>query len=76
MDDCIAIRIIDYGIGIPQKDLQNVGKKFYRATNSLSVAGTGIGIYLTKHFIDLLSGKLIIDSKENFGTNVTIILKK
>ena len=76
LDDCIAIRVIDSGIGIPAKDLENVGKKFFRAKNSILVAGTGIGIYLTKHFIDLLAGKIIIESKENFGTTVTIILQK
>ena len=76
LDDCIAIRVVDNGIGIPKKDQENIGKKFFRAGNSISVAGTGIGIYLTKNFIDLLEGKLIIDSKENFGTTVTIILKK
>ncbi|NBX52201.1 MAG: sensor histidine kinase [Proteobacteria bacterium] len=76
LDDCIAIRVIDSGIGIPEKDLYNIGKKFFRAGNSISVAGTGIGIYLTKHFIDLLAGKLIIESKEGVGTTVTIILKK
>ena len=65
----------DNGIGIPKKDQNNVGKKFFRAGNSISVAGTGIGIYLTKNFIDLLEGKLIIESKENSGTTVTIILK-
>ena len=76
LDDCIAIRVIDAGIGIPTKDLENIGKKFFRAGNSISVAGTGIGIYLTKHFIDLLAGKIIIESKENFGTVVTVILQK
>jgi len=76
LDDCIAIRVIDNGIGIPEKDLNNVGKKFFRAGNSISVAGTGIGIYLTKHFIDLLEGKFIIDSQEGKGTTVTVILKK
>ena len=76
LDDCIAIRVVDNGIGIPKNDQENVGKKFFRAGNSISVAGTGIGIYLTKNFIDLLEGKLIIESKENFGTTVTIILKK
>ena len=76
LDDCIAIRVIDTGIGIPAKDLENIGKKFFRAGNSILVAGTGIGIYLTKHFIDLLAGKIIIESKENFGTVVTIILQK
>ena len=72
----MAIRVIDSGIGIPTKDLDSIGKKFFRAGNSISVAGTGIGIYLTKHFIDLLAGKIIIESKENFGTAVTIILQK
>jgi signal transduction histidine kinase len=76
LDDCIAIRVIDTGIGIPAKDLENIGKKFFRAGNSILVAGTGIGIYLTKHFIDLLAGKIIIESKENFGTVVTVILQK
>ncbi len=76
LEDCVAIRVIDTGIGIPTKDLENIGKKFFRAGNSISVAGTGIGIYLTKHFIDLLAGKIIIESKENFGTEVTIILQK
>jgi signal transduction histidine kinase len=75
-EDSIAIRVIDNGMGIPAKDLENIGKKFFRAGNAISVAGTGIGIYLTKHFIDLLAGKIIIESKENFGTTVTIILKK
>ena len=65
LEDCIAIRVIDTGIGIPAKDLENIGKKFFRAGNSILVAGTGIGIYLTKHFIDLLAGKIIIESKEN-----------
>ena len=76
LEDCIAIRVIDTGIGIPAKDLENIGKKFFRAGNSILVAGTGIGIYLTKHFIDLLAGKIIIESKENFGTVVTVILQK
>ena len=76
LEDCIAIRVIDTGICIPAKDLENIGKKFFRAGNSILVAGTGIGIYLTKHFIDLLAGKIIIESKENFGTVVTVILQK
>jgi signal transduction histidine kinase len=76
LDDCVAIRVIDKGMGIPAKDLESIGKKFFRAGNAISVAGTGIGIYLTKHFIDLLSGKIIIESKENLGTVVTIILQK
>jgi signal transduction histidine kinase len=70
----VALKFIDKGIGIPKSDIKNIGKKFYRAKNTLSVAGTGIGLYLSQHFIELHSGKLYIDSEINIGTSVTVIL--
>lgn len=70
----VAIRIIDSGIGIPKDDLNSIGKKFFRASNTLSVAGTGIGYYLTKHFIEMHEGKIEIDSVLDVGTSVTVIL--
>lgn len=70
----IAVRIIDSGIGIPKDDLQNIGKKFYRASNTLSFAGTGIGYYLTKHFIEMHEGTIEIDSVLDVGTSVTVVL--
>ncbi|HLD77245.1 MAG TPA: GAF domain-containing sensor histidine kinase [Rickettsiales bacterium] len=72
----IAIRIVDKGIGIPKEDIPNIGKKFFRAKNTLSVSGTGIGIYLTKYFIELHNGKIIIDSEINVGTTFTTILPR
>jgi signal transduction histidine kinase len=75
-DNAIAIRIIDSGIGIPDEDMKNIGKKFFRAKNTLFVAGTGIGLYLTKYFVELHSGKLIIKSKISVGTSITVILPK
>lgn len=70
----VAIRVIDSGIGIPKDDLNSIGKKFFRASNTLSVAGTGIGYYLTKHFIEMHEGKIEIDSVLDVGTSVTVIL--
>ena len=72
----ILISIIDHGIGIPQSDLKNVGNKFFRASNAISVSGTGIGVYITKYFINLLDGKISIKSQEGVGTRVAIFLKK
>ena len=51
-----------------------IGDKFFRAKNSIAVAGTGIGIYLTKKFIELLNGKFKIESIENSKTVVTVLL--
>jgi signal transduction histidine kinase len=72
----IFIEVLDHGIGIPKDDVSNIGKKFFRAKNTLSVAGTGIGIYLTKYFVELHGGSIIISSKVNIGTKVKVILPK
>ncbi len=76
LDNSILISIIDNGIGIPKADLKNVGNKFFRASNAMLVSGTGIGIYITKYFINLLDGKISIKSQEGIGTRVAIFLKK
>lgn len=70
----ILIKVIDQGIGIPQDDLKSIGQKFFRAKNSLAVAGTGIGLYLTKYFIELHGGSVLIESEINVGTSVSVIL--
>ena len=75
-DTKVALRVIDQGIGIPKDDLANIGQKFFRAKNTLSVAGTGIGIYLTKHFIELHGGNVLIESEQDVGTSVTVTLPR
>lgn len=70
----ISVQIIDQGIGIPAEDLENIGKKFFRAKNTLSIAGTGIGIHLTRHFVELHKGTVKIESQIDVGTTVTITL--
>lgn len=75
-DNKIAIRVIDQGMGIPKEDLSSVGTKFFRAKNTLSVAGTGIGLYLTKHFVELHDGNVLIESEVDVGTSVTVTLPR
>ncbi len=72
----IALRVTDKGIGIPKDDLANIGQKFFRAKNTLSVAGTGIGIYLTRHFVELHGGEVLIESEQDVGTSVTVTLPR
>jgi len=55
-DKKLILKVTDSGIGIPESDIRNIGKKFFRATNTLSVSGTGIGLFLTKYFIELHNG--------------------
>lgn len=70
----IKIEIIDYGIGIPSKEIQHLFTSFFRATNTSTIVGSGLGLTIVKQFIDLLNGEISIKSKENFGTTVTLFL--
>lgn len=70
----VALRVIDQGIGIPKEDLKKIGNKFFRAGNTMSVAGTGIGLYLAKHFVEMHGGNILIDSEVNVGSSFTVML--
>lgn len=66
----LIFSVSDTGIGIPQDEQKNIFTKFYRASNAKRKQnkGTGIGLYLTKFFIDSHKGRLWFDSKEGRGT--------
>lgn len=72
----VEITIKDTGIGIPQKELSKIGKKFYRVKRKedLQITGTGIGLYVASEIIKAHKGKLEIKSQEGKGTTVKIIL--
>ena len=68
----VHISIKDFGIGIPKEDMKNIFKSFYRASNAIKHEGTGLGLLVVKQFIEILKGKITIESKLNVGTNVLI----
>ncbi len=74
--DIVTISIIDKGIGIPKSDQKNIFKKFYRASNTKHIQGTGIGLNIVKSNILGLGGDIYFTSKENSGTNFIIKLPK
>jgi two-component system phosphate regulon sensor histidine kinase PhoR len=74
--DFVKIIVKDTGIGIPQKEQEELFKRFFRASNVRKIGkeGFGLGLYISKKLIDLHGGKIKIESKEGVGTNVTILL--
>jgi two-component system phosphate regulon sensor histidine kinase PhoR len=74
--DFVKIIVKDTGIGIPQKEQEELFKRFFRASNVRKIGkeGFGLGLYISKKLIDLHGGKIKIESKEEVGTNVTILL--
>lgn len=74
----ISIIIRDNGIGIPEKQMSNLFSRFFRAPNAMlkEPNGNGLGLYVVKSYVEEIGGKVVLSSKENEGTTVTITLPK
>lgn len=66
------INISDYGIGIPEKDLDHIYEPFFRASNTSKYTGYGIGLPLASRIIRLHGGKMKVHSRPNEGTKVFV----
>lgn len=75
-DGNIIIKIVDTGIGISADNLSKIFEPFRQESEGFNrkYEGTGIGLTLTKKFVELLEGNLDIDSEVGKGTTVTITL--
>lgn len=76
-DKTMEIRIKDQGIGISQKDLPHLFKRFYRADQSRSknkANGYGLGLAIAKKIMDQHKGIIKVDSKINQGTTFKLVL--
>jgi signal transduction histidine kinase len=71
-NEFIEISFLDNGIGISQEEIIKISQPFFRASNAKSFPGHGLGLPLVYKIIELHSGELIIDSKLNEFTKMTI----
>ncbi|MCW2120304.1 PAS domain S-box protein [Flavobacterium sp. 7A] len=72
----IIVEIIDFGIGIPEEDQDKLFNTFYRASNTIGIQGTGLGLYIVKIFTERNSGLIKLESKLGEGTKVTLQFPK
>lgn len=70
--DFVEVSVTDHGIGMPSNVVNNLFKKFYRSHRSReTVAGTGIGLYLSKAIIDSHGGYISVKSEVGEGSVFT-----
>jgi PAS domain S-box-containing protein len=65
----ILVDIRDTGIGIPQKDIDNIFLRFYRVSGSASsFSGSGVGLYISSEIIKSHGGKIWAESEIGKGS--------
>ena len=69
--DKLRVEIVDTGSGIPQARMTDLFKPFERlGAERLGVEGTGIGLLIARQFIELMQGRIGVDSEQGVGTTV------
>jgi signal transduction histidine kinase len=70
----LEISVKDTGIGIPERDIEKIFEPFYRAKNTATESGTGLGLFFVKEVVDLHGGRILVQSEPNKGSIFSILL--
>jgi len=71
-ESVILLKVKDRGIGISQEDQKHLFERFFRASNTGNIKGTGLGLHIVKRYIDLMNGTIEVTSE--IGTGSTFIV--
>lgn len=72
----IQISIKDDGIGISNSEQNLIFNKFIQLNRKQTdYQGTGLGLYIVKNLVEVLNGKITLESTENVGTTINLELK-
>ena len=72
----LMLRVTDNGVGIAADDLKRIGDPFFQAgkTYQRRHEGTGLGLSIVKSLVELHAGEIIVQSKIDEGTTVSVAL--
>jgi two-component system sensor histidine kinase SenX3 len=70
----VELRVRDFGLGIPQKDLDRIFERFYRVDRARSreTGGTGLGLAIVRHVATNHGGEVSVSSVEGEGSTFTL----
>ena len=72
--DCLNIDVVDTGIGMTELQLQHIFDPFQQADSTITrkYGGTGLGLTLTKQLVEMLNGKISVESQPDKGSQFTV----
>jgi signal transduction histidine kinase len=73
----LEFKIADTGVGIPQEQLSTVFERFRQVQGAnawMQHGGVGLGLYIVKKYMDLLGGKIYVESRAGEGSTFTLLV--
>lgn len=72
----VVLEVVDKGIGIEEKDIKKIFKRFYRVSDNLvqTIEGSGLGLFLVQHAVSAHNGEIYVTSQPGKGSRFTILL--
>jgi signal transduction histidine kinase len=72
----LDIQVKDTGIGIPQNKLNDIFESFTQVDNSTTrkYGGTGLGLTISKSLVELMGGRLTVESEHGIGSTFSFNL--
>jgi len=76
MGSVVSIAITDTGIGLSTEEQSRLFTRFYRADNATtkSVAGTGLGLTITRMLVEMQGGEIHVSSRPGHGSTFRVTL--
>lgn len=73
----LEFSVKDTGVGIPKNKIHRLFKSFSQvdASTNRKYGGTGLGLAICKRLVELMGGKIWVESEEGVGTTFTFTIK-
>src|ERR1700722_17523305 len=73
-DGGLLVHVRDHGIGIPDRDRVHLFERYFRGTNAVGVAGSGVGLHLVAMVLELHGGTIEVQSRAGEGSSFIVHL--
>ncbi|MBM4400188.1 MAG: ATP-binding protein, partial [Candidatus Cloacimonetes bacterium] len=68
----LKFTVSDTGIGMTKEQIKNIFQPFYQAGDAAqNLKGTGLGLAISKQLVDMMNGKIVVESEPGKGTSIT-----
>lgn len=71
----VSFSVVDSGIGIQVKDQSKLFKPFSQLDSCISTSGTGLGLFLSRHFVNLHDGDITLSSNPDVEPGATFTVR-